>query len=174
LAVSDRNGITMLCDWLPPEFGAVGQYALQFARDLATTGETVTLVGFSSRAASIEKMDLGTGRLTVHRLYRPAYDKNRFLERALWTLRSNLALVVAALPAMRRSREVLFTGSPPYCIHFTAPVMSTSANRCDVRRARSRASRAREPCGQVPRRRRSRVSSREAGALVGSPRATIR
>jgi hypothetical protein len=112
----------MLCDWLPPDFGAVGQYALQFARELAAGGETVVLVGFSSQPTSVEEMKLGSGRLTVHKLHRPAYDKRRFLRRATWTLRSNLALVQAALPYLRRSREVRFTGSPPYCIHFVVPL----------------------------------------------------
>ena len=29
----------MLCDWLPPDFGAVGQYAVGFARELALSGQ---------------------------------------------------------------------------------------------------------------------------------------
>ena len=44
----DAGGIVMLCDWLPPDFGAVGQYALGFARELAGAGNHVALVGFSS------------------------------------------------------------------------------------------------------------------------------
>ena len=38
-----------ICDWLPPDFGAVGQYSLIFARSLATEGRSVVLGGLSSR-----------------------------------------------------------------------------------------------------------------------------
>ena len=29
-----------LCDWLPPDYGAVGQYSSLFARELAAEGNT--------------------------------------------------------------------------------------------------------------------------------------
>lgn len=113
---------TYLCDWLPPDFGAVGQYALAAAGELARAGREVTLVGLSSSAASSEEAEVGAGRLRVVRVHRPAYDRSRLLERALWTLATNFALVRAALPHLRRSREIFFTGSPPFLIHWLVPL----------------------------------------------------
>lgn len=31
------NRIVFLCDWLPPDFGAVGQYAVAFCEDLGSS-----------------------------------------------------------------------------------------------------------------------------------------
>ena len=114
--------IVMLCDWLPPDFGAVGQYALGFARELAGEGHDVTLVGFSSRAASEERDDGHSGSLVIRRLHRPAYDRGRLLARALWSLGANASLIWGAWRELRRADEVRFTGSPPYLLHFIAPV----------------------------------------------------
>jgi hypothetical protein len=113
---------TYLCDWLPPDFGAVGQYALGAAGELAREGRGVTLVGLSSRAASCEETAVGAGRLRVVRVQRPAYDRSRLLGRALWTVATNFALVRAALPYLRRSREIFFTGSPPFLVHWLVPL----------------------------------------------------
>ena len=44
--------LVYLCDWLPPDFGAVGQYSLLFARERAAAGVEVTLAGLSSTADS--------------------------------------------------------------------------------------------------------------------------
>ena len=41
--------LVYICDWLPPDFGAVGQYAVMFARQWAREGWAVTLVGLSSK-----------------------------------------------------------------------------------------------------------------------------
>ena len=40
--------LVYICDWLPPDFGAVGQYAVLFARQWASEGWAVTLVGLTS------------------------------------------------------------------------------------------------------------------------------
>ena len=37
--------LVYICDWLPPDFGAVGQYSLMFATELAEQGQHVALVG---------------------------------------------------------------------------------------------------------------------------------
>ena len=37
--------ILYICDWLPPDFGAVGQYSLILARNLAAEGEMLSLAG---------------------------------------------------------------------------------------------------------------------------------
>jgi putative colanic acid biosynthesis glycosyltransferase WcaI len=114
--------IVMLCDWLPPDFGAVGQYAVQFARTVAEGGAAVTLIGFSSTSASVDTQDVGSGSLTMRRIRISNYDRSALLRRSLWTLRANLALVRAALRLLRGADEVQFTGSPPYLIHFILPV----------------------------------------------------
>lgn len=106
--------LLILCDWLPPDFGAVGQYTLLRARAAAAAGHRVTLVGFSSGGESIER----EGRLTIRRLARRPYDRGRFLRRAFWTLSANLALRRAARTELAASDELMFTGAPPYLIHF--------------------------------------------------------
>lgn len=113
--------LVYLCDWLPPDFGAVGQYSLLFARERAAAGEDVVLAGLSSTAASVEDEALGNGRLRVVRLRAEAYDRADFRRRALWTARTNLALVWTLRRELRRADEVLFTGSPPFLIHLLVP-----------------------------------------------------
>src|SRR6266404_9484376 len=50
LEKDQRERLLYLCDWLPPDYGAVGQYSLLFARELAAEGRDVVLAGLSSRA----------------------------------------------------------------------------------------------------------------------------
>jgi hypothetical protein len=115
--------LVYICDWLPPDFGAVGQYAMLFAREWARNGWAVTLVGLTSgepRHEAAEAIEEGT--LEVIRVHRPIYEKQRLAERLIWTIVSNLLLVKAAFGAMLRSDAVLFTGSPPLMLHFIAPL----------------------------------------------------
>lgn len=114
--------IVMLCDWLPPDFGAVGQYAVQFARTVAERRAAVTLIGFSSSSDSLGTENCGAGSLTIRRIRIAQYDRSALLRRSIWTLRANLALVRAAIKVLRGADEVHFTGSPPYLIHFILPV----------------------------------------------------
>jgi hypothetical protein len=114
--------LVYLCDWLPPDFGAVGQYSLLFARERAAAGEDVVLAGLSSTAGSVEEESLGAGRLRIVRLKAELYDRADFKRRALWTLRTDLALMRALRREIRRADEVLFTGSPPFLIHLLVPL----------------------------------------------------
>jgi hypothetical protein len=114
--------LVYLCDWLPPDFGAVGQYSLLFARQRAAAGEEVTLGGLSSTAASVEEESAGAGRLRIVRLHAPTYDRADFKTRALWTARTNLALVRRLRREIGQADEVLFTGSPPFLIHLLVPL----------------------------------------------------
>ena len=115
--------LVYICDWLPPDFGAVGQYALSFARQWANEGWEVTLVGLTSGERAWEAAEtVGKGSLQIWRVHRSTYEKRRFFVRLAWTVRSNLALLVAAFGAMRRANAVLFTGSPPLMLHFIAPL----------------------------------------------------
>lgn len=111
-----------LCDWLPPDFGAVGQYSLEFARQRAASGEHVVLAGLSSITDSVDVQDLGAGRLTVLRFKAQAYDRSNLRHRAWWTLRVNLALLTKVRNELLAADEVLFTGSPPFLLHFLAPL----------------------------------------------------
>ena len=113
--------LVYLADWLPPEPGAIGQYALLEARRRASTGEEVTLFGLTSGEPGVSDEAIGAGRLRIVRLRAPLYDKARLARRALWTLRVDFRLLRAAWGEMRRADEVLFTGSPPLMVDLLVP-----------------------------------------------------
>jgi hypothetical protein len=110
-----------ICDWLPPDFGAVGQYGLLFARQLAADGERVALIGLSSKSTAPAEEDIGAGRLQIVRLKARTYDKTNFIRRVLWTAAVNTRLLFAAWPFLRHARRIMFTGSPPLFLHWMAP-----------------------------------------------------
>ena len=115
--------LVYVCDWLPPDFGAVGQYAVLFARQWASEGWAVTLVGLTSGPSNRQAAEVvGDGSLEVLRIHRRTYKKQKFLARLIWTVVSNILLLSAAFRAMRRSDAILFTGSPPLMVHFIAPL----------------------------------------------------
>jgi len=115
--------LVYICDWLPPDFGAVGQYALLFARQWASEGWHVTLVGLTSGPNSHQASEsLGRGSLEILRIHRRSYQKQKFVARLAWTVISNLMLLAAAFKSMWRADAVLFTGSPPLMVHFIAPL----------------------------------------------------
>ena len=115
--------LVYICDWLPPDFGAVGQYAVLFAREWASEGWAVTLVGLTSGVSSGQAAEpVGHGTFEVLRIHRNTYKKQRFVARLVWTGLSNVLLLCAAFKAMRRADAVLFTGSPPLMVHFIAPL----------------------------------------------------
>jgi len=122
-ATQVNRRLVYFCDWLPPDFGAVGQYAMLFARQWAKEGWSVTLVGLTSRESGREAAEaIGKGALEIIRVRRPTYAKQNLAKRLIWTIVSNLLLVRAALGAIRRADAVLFTGSPPLLLHFVAPL----------------------------------------------------
>jgi len=114
--------LVYLCDWLPPDFGAVGQYSLLFARERAARGEDVTLAGLSSTAGSAEDEQTGAGRLRIVRVRARVYDRSDFRSRAFWTARTGLSLLWRLRRELRSADEILFTGSPPFLIHLLAPL----------------------------------------------------
>ncbi len=116
--------LVYLCDWLPPDFGAVGQYSQLFARERAAAGEEVVLAGLSSTASSVESETVGAGRLTTVRLHAPTYDRADFASRARWTLSTNARLLWRLRRELAAADEVLFTGSPPFLLHLVAPLNS--------------------------------------------------
>jgi hypothetical protein len=111
-----------LCDWLPPDFGAVGQYSLLFARQRAEGGEDVVLAGLSSTADSVTDEPVAAGRLRVVRRRAAVYDRSDLRARAWWTARVNLGLVWRARRFLLAADEVLITGSPPFLLHVAAPL----------------------------------------------------
>ena len=114
--------LVYLCDWLPPDFGAVGQYMQMRARHFAERGHAVTLVGLSSKAASTVREQPGGGSLTEIRRQTTPVPRGSLLVRLLWTIWTNLRLVWAALGPMRAADGILFTGSPPFLIHLLVPL----------------------------------------------------
>lgn len=114
--------ILMLCDWLPPDMGAVGQYAVGFANELAASGHSVTLVGFSTTGASETETAVGGGRLLVRKLRRSIDGGGSLAARAFWMLRANVALLWGSRREFATADEVRFTGSPAYLLHFVMPV----------------------------------------------------
>ncbi len=114
--------LVIIADWLPPDFGAVGQYMQLRARALAARGHEVTLIGLSSVAGSTRREAIGKGSLTEIRLAARPVPRGSFLSRSLWTLATDLRLVRAGYGAMRAADGILFTGSPPFMIHLLAPL----------------------------------------------------
>jgi hypothetical protein len=114
--------LVYLCDWLPPDFGAVGQYSLLFARERAAQGDDVVLAGLSSTAHAVEEERHGEGRLRIVRQRAAVYDRADFRARALWTARTDLGLVWAVRRELRAADEILFTGSPPFLIQLLVPL----------------------------------------------------
>jgi hypothetical protein len=122
-----------LCDWLPPDFGAVGQYSLQFARQRAEGGEDVVLAGLSSTADSVTDEPVAAGRLRVVRRRAAVYDRSDLRARALWTARVNLGLLWRARRFLLAADEVLITGSPPFLLHVVAPLAALFRKRLTYR-----------------------------------------
>ena len=118
---TDRH-VVIIADWLPPDFGAVGQYMQMRARHFAESGHAVTLAGLSSKAASTVREQPGGGSLTEIRRQTTPVPRGSLLVRLLWTIWTNLRLVGAALGPMRAADGILFTGSPPFLIHLLVPL----------------------------------------------------
>jgi hypothetical protein len=125
--------LVYLCDWLPPDFGAVGQYSLLFARQRAAAGEDVVLAGLSSRAGAASDEAVGGGRLRVVRRRAAVYDRANFRTRALWTARTNLGLLWSVRRHLWRADEILITGSPPFLLHLAAPLAALLRKRLTYR-----------------------------------------
>ncbi len=114
--------IVVIADWLPPDFGAVGQYMQMRAQALAAQGHSVTLIGLTTGATSREHREIGKGSLTEVRLSAPPVPRHSLAGRMLWTIVINLRLVFAAFGRLRTADGILFTGSPPFLIHLLAPL----------------------------------------------------
>jgi hypothetical protein len=106
-------------DWLPPDFGAVGQYASQYATELARSGRRVCLIGLTSGAVRRTNFALGRGALETVRLPAASYDKSRITNRLVWTLSVCVRLLCEVVRRRDSYRaELLFTGAPPFFLYF--------------------------------------------------------
>ncbi len=115
--------LVYLCDWLPPDFGAVGQYAVMHCRDRAALGYEVTLVGLTSgQQASLTEETVGAGMVRTLRLPAPPLDRASLGRRLAWTVRTNARLIARAWTYLSAADEILFTGSPPFLLHFLVPL----------------------------------------------------
>lgn len=117
-----EDRLVYICDWLPPDFGAVGQYSVLFAREFAQNGCDVTLVGLTSSEASCTVENFGSGSLRIVKVHARQYTKTNTLHRISWTITTNTRLLFTALRYMKHSQSILFTGSPPLLIHWIAPL----------------------------------------------------
>jgi len=118
---SPQTPLFYVVDWLPPDFGAVGQYGLLFAREYAQQEQRkVHLIGLTSGPSSIDKeVYVSGGELEIHRITATRYEKGRIVKRLLWTVRTNFRLLREVLrhPASHKA-DVLFTGAPPFMLFF--------------------------------------------------------
>ncbi len=118
---ADRR-LVIIADWLPPDFGAVGQYMYLRARALAEQGHVVTLIGLASDGSSVRREAIGKGTLIERRLAARPVPRGSLLGRLMWTLWTDLRLIAAGFRDLRAADGVLFTGSPPFMIHLLAPL----------------------------------------------------
>lgn len=114
--------LVIIADWLPPDFGAVGQYMLLRAQALADRGHDVTLIGLSTTAGSTRHEVRGKGTLTEIRLRARPVPRGSLIGRMIWTAATNLRLLMVAFGKLRTADGILFTGSPPLLIHFLGPL----------------------------------------------------
>src|SRR6478672_9080014 len=120
--MSEKIDTLYICDWLPPDFGAVGQYSSIFARALATEGRNVVLGGLSSRGYEKVIESCGKGHLRIIKLAAKPYEKANFKIRILWTLKTNTRIVIGLWSELWSCHEIWFTGSPPLLLHWIAPL----------------------------------------------------
>ncbi len=120
--MAEPTKLVYIVDWLPPEFGAIGQYALKESETRAREGADVVLVGLTTGPSRVDRTSVGAGSLTIRRLSSREVDRVDLKRRALWTARTNLTLVGHALRDIVTADEILFTASPPFLEHLIVPL----------------------------------------------------
>lgn len=115
---NDMSPLVIVCDWIPPAFGAVGQYALATARSAAAAGRPTTLIGLGDTyGIEIERPDgSSAAALRIVRVAAKPVSKRSFLKRGIWALATNLRLTAKTVGALRAGdgAEIVVTGSPPF------------------------------------------------------------
>ena len=111
--------LIIVCDWIPPAFGAVGQYERARAEAAARSGRDVCLIGLGDHDRE-ERVTTDAGSLCIVRIAAQAPDKGSLVKRGAWALRINQRLLAATARAAqsfgrRDGRcEIKVTGSPPF------------------------------------------------------------
>jgi hypothetical protein len=115
----NRKPLFYVVDWLPPDFGAVGQYGRLFAGEIARTCK-VYLIGLTSGTAEKTREYFGPGAfLETTKIENSGYQKSSNTKRLLWTIRTNLRLMREVLfHRDAQNADLLFTGSPPFMLYF--------------------------------------------------------
>jgi len=129
-ALARQRHLFYVVDWLPPEFGAVGQYAMLFAREIARSGRDVSLIGLGSgpRQVSVEKLEKGS--LEIIRVPAKHYNKSGLMVRLIWSLRANLRLISEVVRDPRSNNgQLLFTGAPPFMLFYAVFARSLRSMR---------------------------------------------
>ena len=127
--LATERRVVIIADWLPPDFGAVGQYMHLRAQALAEQGHDVTLIGLASGGGSVRSEARGKGTLTEVRLAARPVPRGSLLSRLMWTLWTDLRLVMAGFrDAARRRRRA---------VHRLAAVHDPSSGAAEVPVARS-------------------------------------
>ncbi len=113
MTTSAAAPLIIVCDWLPPAFGAVGQYEMARAESSAASGRETVLIGLGDGSTPERE---SRPRLEIRRLGAEAAPKTSTLRRGLWTLRANWRLFQAMRRAARErpDAEIKLTGSPPF------------------------------------------------------------
>jgi hypothetical protein len=116
----ESNQLFYIVDWLPPDFGAVGQYGAIFARDAAVAGRDVRLIGLTTGEYLTTCEALPNKHIfETTRIHSSIYSKSRFITRLLWTFRTNIRIFWEIIRDFRSSNaEIIFTGAPPFLLVF--------------------------------------------------------
>jgi colanic acid biosynthesis glycosyl transferase WcaI len=126
----------IVCDWIPPAFGAVGQYALADARKAAAAGRPTTLIGLGGCDRREEERpasgSTAGATLKIVRLSATPARKSSTIKRGLWALKTNLRLAMHTVRTLKKGddAEIKVTGSPPFLAY-----MLIMANVLFLRRA---------------------------------------
>jgi hypothetical protein len=120
--LATERRLVIIADWLPPDFGAVGQYMQLRGRALAERGHDVTLIGLASAGTSVKHERVGAGALTEMRLAARPVPRQSLAGRLMWTISTNIRLIAHGFGRLRAADGILFTGSPPFLIHLLAPL----------------------------------------------------
>ena len=120
--------ILILSDFLPPDFGAAGAYALADARRWAQEGRQVTLIGLSASQGGLSnEQGLSVRRLRVSR--RPV----GISARARWMARVYPRLLMAAMAPLKAVDEVVFGAGLPYFELCLMPLIMRGGRRFVLR-----------------------------------------
>jgi hypothetical protein len=123
--LSSPTPLFYIVDWLPPDFGAVGQYGQLFAREMAEEqSRKIYLIGLTSGPSRVEQEVFpGGGELEIRKISAVPYEKGRIVKRLFWTIRTNFRLIKEVMRnPTSRGADVLFTGAPPFMLFFAVPL----------------------------------------------------